>query len=114
MTHLEQSWHLWLPVQAVRDFAAQAEHQLTRPAPALQSQWEHGLRSFLQDFGSHRWKQECHEEEDSERQSLQKAGPAEDWQAARMSSHDLLVCLDNALRGVGLALASFVRSSGPQ
>jgi ABC-type Zn2+ transport system substrate-binding protein/surface adhesin len=53
MTHLEQAWHLWLPVQAVRDFAAQAEHQLTRAAPALQSQWDQGLRSFLQDFSSH-------------------------------------------------------------
>jgi len=101
-------WHCWLPVQAVRDFAAQTDHHLQVASSALQARWAYGMQSLFQDFSSHHWKQ-SHVDEDEEEDegtpcSKQPAlGPQN-----RMSSHDLLVCLDNALRSVGLDLQAFL------
>ena len=99
-------WHCWLPVQAVRDFAAQPDHHLHVAGSALQARWAYGMQSLFQDFSSHHWKQ-SHVDEDEEEEMLCSKQPALGPQN-RMSSHDLLVCLDNALRSLGLDLEAFL------
>ena len=109
MIHLQQSWHLWLPVQAVRDFAPQEEHQLCSPGDALQARWSLGLQNFFRDFTEHACNETSGElgpaakAAENKTKKGQENLPGQD----RMSSHDLLVCLDNALRSLGLSLASF-------
>jgi hypothetical protein len=109
--HLQQNWHLWLPPQAVRDFAPQAEHQLCSPGDSLQARWSLGLKIFSKDFSEHAWKNTSGE---PSREASEKTKPARARNTTegvagheRMSSYDLLVCLDNALRSLGLGLASF-------
>jgi hypothetical protein len=109
--HLQQNWHLWLPPQAVRDFAPQAEHQLCSPGDSLQARWSLGLQNFFRDFSEHAWKKTSGE---PSREASEKTKPARARNTTegvagheRMSSYDLLVCLDNALRSLGLGLASF-------
>ena len=109
-THLQQSWHLWLPSQAVRDFAPQAEHQLCSPGDALQARWSLGLQNFFRDFSEHTWKKSSGEPgQQASETTLSKTRKSTAGATGheRMSSHDLLVCLDNALRSLGLGLASF-------
>ena len=108
--HLQQSWHLWLPSQAVRDFAPQAEHQLCSPGDSMQARWSLGLQNFFRDFSEHAQKKTSGEpSEQSSGTMPSKTRNATEGMMGheRMSSHDLLVCLDNALRSLGLGLASF-------
>jgi hypothetical protein len=71
--HLQQNWHLWLPPQAVRDFAPQAEHQLCSPGDSLQARWSLGLQNFFRDFSEHAWEKSSGE---PSRQASEKTKPA--------------------------------------
>ena len=107
--HLQQNWHLWLPSQAVRDFAPQAEHQLCCPGDSLHARWSLGLQNFFRDFSELVWKKTSGDGEPGQQARPTKTKNKTEGVTGheRMSSHDLLVCLDNALRSLGLGLASF-------
>ena len=135
---LEKSAHGWLPVQAVRDFTPQIIHNLQTVSLASNQRWIFGLQNFFQDFSAEFWKDaeaksgtkngraedgraendEAGEPQDG--RAFQKSNvaaskrkqPAAAAIPARLSSYDLLVCLDNALAQVGLPFQSFL--SQPQ
>jgi hypothetical protein len=69
-----------------------------------------GLQNFFRDFSEHTWKKSSGEPgQQASETALSKTRKSTEGVAGneRMSSHDLLVCLDNALRSLGLGLASF-------
>jgi hypothetical protein len=92
----------WPALQILRDFAFQHEHKLGKVEASLVDRWIFGMRHFFADLSSlQQGSQNC-----SAGANL-KTLPAPN----RMSAHDLLVALDNALRSLGYELVDFLSES---
>lgn len=110
---------LWLAPQIVRDFATQlnqSEDAVADEATVLR--WECGMRLFFCNFDRTAWQQSEEQADGGLEATEETAGgraPEETDKIprlARLSSYDLLVALDNALRSCHLSLRHF--ASGPQ
>jgi hypothetical protein len=92
----------WPALQILRDFAPQHEHKLGQVEAGVVDRWIFGMRRFFADLSSlQQGSQNC-----SAGANL-KTLPAPN----RMSAHDLLVALDNALRSLGYELVDFLSES---
>ena len=67
------------------------------------------MKALFHDLSEHVWKATMGdmEEEQSPDQKTANRAPAS-AKMQRVSSHDLLACLDNLLRSIGLDLAAFL------
>ena len=84
---------------------------------ATQLRWEAGVRHFFSNFNTTAWAEVEEQSELTPDQVASCGGRAPEEQdkiprLARLSSHDLLVALDNALRSCNLSLRHF--ACGPQ
>jgi hypothetical protein len=95
----------WPACQRVRDCAIKLEHNTAVADEGVASRWSYGLRQFFAPFRNRFSDPEWSDAEEEQPLQRPKSLPQ------RLSSHDLMVYIENILRSAGLDWSNFLHSS---
>ena len=113
-TWLQEQISCWACPQTIRDFAETAESNPVLAAAASRDRWVYGMKNFFEDISDSLWWETTArmvgtDDPAQNDQGKPKFGKVPKLQ--RLSSHDVMLALDNCLRSAGLSLAMFSKQS---
>jgi len=113
-TWLQEQISFWPCPQTIRDFTETAESDPVVATAIARDRWVYGMKNFFEDISASLWWE-------TTARMVGTDNPAETVDCEpkfgkvpklqRLSSHDVMLALDNCLRSAGLSLASFSQQS---
>ena len=113
-TWLPEQISFWACPQTIRDFTETAESDPVIAVAASRDRWVYGMKNFFEDISDSLWWETTArmvgtDDPAQNDQGKPKFGKVPKLQ--RLSSHDVMLALDNCLRSAGLSLAMFSKQS---